>query len=119
VRNFDGDLDDYRALLAERARPAERAETANSRREDRRDRAEARAAVAPLRRAAKDAEARIARLADERAAIEKKLTDPALYAPGRGDEITEAQFRLAALKRDIAAAEEAWLAAAEALEAAS
>ncbi|WP_048861409.1 ABC-F family ATP-binding cassette domain-containing protein, partial [Acidisphaera rubrifaciens] len=34
VRNFDGDLDDYRALLAERARPAARGD-APSRRDDR------------------------------------------------------------------------------------
>ena len=67
VRPFDGDLDDYRALLAERGRPAARGET-TTRRDERRERAEARAALAPLRRQAKDAEARLAKLAAERAA---------------------------------------------------
>ena len=48
VQPFDGDLDDYRVLLAERARPAAKADAAPTRRDDRRERAEARAATAPL-----------------------------------------------------------------------
>ena len=46
VKPFDGDLDDYRALLVERARPAAKA-GAVTRKDDRRERAEARAALAP------------------------------------------------------------------------
>jgi ATP-binding cassette subfamily F protein 3 len=115
VRSFDGDLDEYRALLAERARPASK-ETAPSRRDDRRERADARAAVAPLRKRAKDAEARVAKLATERAKIEAKLADPALYAPGKTAEVTAAQMRLAAIARETEAAEAEWLEAAEALE---
>jgi len=119
VRPFDGDLDDYRAMLAEKARPAARPEAAApTRREDRRERAEARAALAPLRRRAREAEARIARLEAERAGLEKRLADPALYAPGRAGDVTAANTRLAAIGREIAAAEEDWLAAEEALAAA-
>jgi ATP-binding cassette subfamily F protein 3 len=118
ARSYDGDLDDYRALLIERARPPGKAE-ATTRRDDRRERAEARAAVAPLRRKARDAEALIVRLRAEKEAIEKKLADPALYAPNRVAEVTAANTRLAAIARETAAAEEAWLAAEEALEAAS
>ena len=116
VRPFDGDLDDYRALLAERGRPAARGET-TTRRDERRERAEARAALAPLRRQAKEAEARLAKLAAERAALEARLADPTLYAPGRAAEVTAANARLAAIAREAAAAEAAWLAAQEALEA--
>jgi ATP-binding cassette, subfamily F, member 3 len=116
VRPFDGDLDDYRALLAERARPASRNDT-GTRRDDRRERAEARAALAPLRRQAKDAETRLARLAAERTAIEARLADPALYAPGRASDIATANARLASITRELAVAEAAWLAAEEALEA--
>jgi ATP-binding cassette subfamily F protein 3 len=116
VAPFDGDLDDYRTLLAERARPAARADAQPTRRDERRERAEARAALAPLRRRAKEAEARIARLAAERAGIEARLADPALYAPGRVGEVTQAQTRLAAIARETAAAEADWLAAEEALE---
>ncbi|MGH7041393.1 MAG: ABC-F family ATP-binding cassette domain-containing protein, partial [Acetobacteraceae bacterium] len=118
VRPFDGDLEDYRALLAERARPRAAVEAAG-RREDRRERAEARAALAPLRQQARAAETALARLTAERTRIEAKLADPALYAPGRGAEIAAANARLAEIERAAAAAENAWMAAAEALEAAA
>jgi ATP-binding cassette subfamily F protein 3 len=118
VRAFDGDLDDYRALLAERARPATKPEAA-SRRNERRERADARTALAPLRKQARDAEARLAKLAAEHAAIEKLLTDPELYVPGRKAEVAAANARLAAIRKLAAAAEAEWLAAEEALEAAS
>jgi ATP-binding cassette subfamily F protein 3 len=118
VRPFDGDLDEYRTLLAERARPAPK-QDAGTKRDDRRERAEARAALAPLRKQAKDAEARLARLATERATIEQKLADPGLYAPGRAADIAATTARLAAIKRLAEAAEADWLAAEEALEAAS
>ncbi len=82
VRPFEGDMDEYRALLAERGPAGAKAE-APSRRDDRRDRAEVRAQLAPMRRQAKEAEAVLAKLAEERARLEAKLADPALYAPGR------------------------------------
>ena len=118
VRPFDGDLDDYRALLAEHARPASRTESV-TRRDERRERAEARAALAPLRRQAKEAETRLGKLAAERTALETRLADPALYAAGRAAEVTAANTRLAAIAREQADAEAAWLAAEEALEAVS
>ncbi len=118
VRAFDGDLDDYRTLLAERSRPAAKSEVA-SRRNERRERADARSALAPLRKQARDAEARLAKLAAERVAIEKMLTDPELYVPTRKAEIAAANARLAAISKLAAAAEAEWLAAEEALEAAS
>ncbi|HVY13665.1 MAG TPA: ABC-F family ATP-binding cassette domain-containing protein [Rhodopila sp.] len=118
VRPYDGDLDDYRTLLAERARPAAKA-ASGTRRDDRRERAEARAALAPLRRKAQAAEKRLAALAEERRRIEVKLADPSLYAAGRTAEITAANARLAAIARDVEAAETEWLLAEEELEAAS
>ena len=113
AKPYDGDLDDYRGLLAERARPV-RTE-APTRRDDRRDRAQARVQTAPLRKQAKDAEAALARLSAERARLEAKLADPALYAPGRAADVTAANTRLAAIAREIEAAEMAWLEAEEAL----
>ncbi|MSP03057.1 MAG: ABC-F family ATP-binding cassette domain-containing protein [Acetobacteraceae bacterium] len=115
VRSFDGDLDDYRALLTERARPAAKAE-AVGRKDDRRERAVTRAALAPLRKQAKDSETLLMKLTAERKAIEQKLADPALYAPGRARDIAAANTRLASVLREAAAAEAAWLAAEEALE---
>jgi len=118
VRPFDGDIEDYRALLVEKSRGAGKGDATITRREDRRDRAEARAALAPLRKQAKDAEARIAKLDAERAALEKKLADPALYGPGRAADVTAANTRLAAIARAVAEAEALWVTAHEALEAA-
>ncbi len=115
VRPYAGDMDEYRALLAERARPAARAE-APTRRDDRRDRAEARVQQAPLRRRARDAEALLGRLATERARIEARLADPAQYAPGRAAEVVQANQRLAAIARETDVAETAWLEASAALE---
>jgi ATP-binding cassette, subfamily F, member 3 len=122
VRPFDGDLDDYRTRLSERSRAASHNGAGTNRASgqatrDRRERAEARAALAPLRRQAKDAETRLEQLASERAAIEARLADPALYAAGRAGEITAANARLAAIARETAAAEATWLAAEEALAA--
>jgi ATP-binding cassette subfamily F protein 3 len=118
VKPFEGDLDDYRALLVERARPTTKAGTV-TRRDDRRERAEARATLAPIRKKAQDAEKRIAALTAERAKIEVKLADPALYAPGRIAEVTAANARLSAIAKEAAATEEIWLMAEEELEAAS
>ena len=118
VKPYDGDMDDYRALLAERARPA-RAEAAPTKRDDRRDRAEARQNLAPLRRQARAAEALMAKLAAERSALEARLADPKMYAAGRAADVTAANRRLAAMARETAAAEAEWLEAEEALEGAS
>ncbi|GIX09969.1 ABC-F family ATP-binding cassette domain-containing protein [Elioraea sp.] len=118
VAPFEGDLDDYRAALAESGRAQAAKPAAPSRADDRRARAEARAASAPLRRRAEAAERTIARLAAERATIEARLADPRLYAgAGRPEEIAAQSARLAAIARETAAAEEAWLEATAALEA--
>jgi ATP-binding cassette subfamily F protein 3 len=115
---FDGDMDDYRQRLsgiiaAQSARPEA---AAVSRQDDRRERAEARAALAPLRRIAQEAEKRIAKLTAERARVEAILADPEFYATRSGADVTRGQMRLAALNRDIEAAEEEWLEASGALE---
>ncbi|MDE2335431.1 MAG: ABC-F family ATP-binding cassette domain-containing protein [Rhodospirillales bacterium] len=115
VAPYDGDLESYRALLAEESRPAKEAKPAASRDDQRRERAEARAALAPLRRKARDAESALARIAAERARIEAQLADPATYA--RGSDVPALQLKLAALARQQAEAETSWLEAAEALEA--
>jgi ATP-binding cassette subfamily F protein 3 len=117
VRPFEGDLDDYRSLLAERVRSGGVGASADAptRRDERRERAEARAALAPLRRRAREAEALLAKLAAERADLEARLADPALYTSGRAAEVTAVNTRLAAIAREVAAAEAVWLEAEEAL----
>ena len=113
AKPYDGDLEEYRTLLSERARPA-RTE-APTRRDDRRDRAQARVQTAPLRKQARDAETLLARLSAERTMLEGKLADPALYEASRVREVTAAHARLAAIARETEAAEMAWLEAEEAL----
>ncbi len=112
---FEGDLEEYRNVLADRARPP-KSEAAPSRREGRKERADARAAAAPMRKRAKDAETRLTKLAAERARLQNLLEDPALYVPSRGPEVTATKTRLAAVIREEQAAEREWLAASEALE---
>ncbi len=87
-----------------------------SRRDKRRLDAEARAAVAHLRRAAKRAEARIEALGKERAELEARLADPQVYG-GPTTELQALQVRFGALKQSIAEAEQAWLEAQAAVEA--
>ncbi|MDT7952709.1 MAG: ABC-F family ATP-binding cassette domain-containing protein [Acetobacteraceae bacterium] len=118
VRAFEGAMDEYRSLLADRARPAGKPE-GPTRRDDRRDRAEIRAQQAPLRRQAKDAESRLAKLAAEKTRLEAQLADPALYVPGKAADIAAINQRLAVLGRETEAAETLWLEASEALEGAA
>ncbi|MDP9095887.1 MAG: ABC-F family ATP-binding cassette domain-containing protein, partial [Pseudomonadota bacterium] len=118
ARAFDGAMDEYRALLADRGRPPGKTE-APTRRDDRRDRAEIRAQQAPLRRQAKNAETLMAKLAMEKTRLETKLADPAMYAPGKAAEVTAANQRLTAIARETEAAELVWLEASEALEGAA
>ena len=119
-RPFDGDLDDYRRSLLEQRRlaRAEAAEPAkNARKEARRSAAEIRASLAPLKKQAEAAEKKVDQLAAARAKVEAKLADPKLYeGAGNAAEITRLQVELASVQRDIAAAEEAWLTAQEALD---
>ncbi len=115
VTPYDGDLETYRALLAEESRSAREAKPPASRDDQRRERAEARAALAPLRKKARDAEAALVRITAERATIEARLADPATYA--NGTDIPSLQLKLAALARQQETAETIWLEAAEAMEA--
>jgi ATP-binding cassette, subfamily F, member 3 len=119
VRSFEGDLDDYRALLAERARAANgaaRPEAGGTRAEARRDRAESRAAQAPLRARLKEIEAQLDRLHREATLIEEKLGDPATYARFKPEDITWANTRRAAIAREVEALEAEWLDLQERLE---
>ncbi len=128
VSPFDRDLEDYRRLLEE-ARRAERshgraakararddrAGAPASKRDKRRVGAQARAAAAHLRKAARRAEARLEALTAERDSLEARLADPATYN-GPGADMQALQTRFAELSRAVAEAEEAWLQAQAAVE---
>jgi ATP-binding cassette subfamily F protein 3 len=124
VAPYDGDLEDYRGLLAEQRRAERRADkpdkagSANgraSRKDKRRAAAEARASVAHLRKAAKQAEARLETLTRRKQAIEARLAAPEVY-DGPTAALQDLQLEHGALKQAIAEAEDAWLNAQAALE---
>ena len=75
VRRFDGDLDDYRRLLLERAEPVGQRRPAllDERRDTRRRAAEKRRMIAPLRQQARAAEAMVAQLVGERDRLDRGL----------------------------------------------
>jgi ATP-binding cassette subfamily F protein 3 len=115
VTALEGDLESYAASVTDSPTPSRE----NPRRNDKKDKAEARSKTAPLRQAVKDAEHRLAKLTAERALLEKKLADPAIYSPGKSKDLTYINQRIAAIKRETDTAERDWLAAEAALESAA
>jgi len=123
VSAFDGDMDDYRKLLLEqrrqeRSRQREdkpQREEVVSKKDKRRAAAEARAAVADLRKAARQAEAQIEKLNRQKATLEKKLADPEVYE-GPTARLQDLQIRFGQVKQQIAEAEDRWLELQTALE---
>jgi ATP-binding cassette subfamily F protein 3 len=131
VDAYEGDLDDYRALLFDERRGKSNGvgkdETGNrsggdagklSKRDIRRANADARAAVAHLKRAAEAAARRVERLTAEMAKLEVLLAEPEAYL-GPTARLMELQIQLGDVKRALASAEEAWLTAQEALDTAN
>ena len=114
VKPYEGSLGDYRELaLAQRKRPAKNGENGtpkvgHERRRQRQDKARARAALAPLRQAARRAEAEVERLTAEIAVLDAALAAGGEYDPRHG-----------ALSRELTKAEARWLETTEALETAA
>jgi len=123
VAAFDGDMDDYRKLLMEQRRQERsrqrgtkpQADDATSKKDKRRAAAEARAATADLRKAAKQAESEIERLNKKQAELAAKLADPAVYE-GPTATLQDLQVRFGKIKQAIADAEDRWLELQAALE---
>jgi ATP-binding cassette subfamily F protein 3 len=119
VTPFDGDMDDYRKLLLDERKPANGKAKApkSTKAEERKAAADRRAQVTPLKRAADEAEKRMAKLQTELAKIDAVLHAPDLYAkePAKVAAMTKQRGDIA---RRLEEAEHAWLAAVEAYEAA-
>ena len=127
VKSYDGDMDDYRALLlAQRRAERGRAKiektgaegngaTRVSRKERRRANAEARAAVTHLRKTAREAEARVEKLNREKAKFEARLADPEIYN-GSTAKLMDLQIKFGEIKAALAKAEDAWLEAQAVVE---
>jgi len=119
---YDGDIASYRAQVTGPRPTARTPSTAptgrTSRTEDRRAAAARRAELAPLKKAIKQHEERMEALQAKLAKLDGALADPALYdqEPGKAQQYARKRGELA---KELEQAEEDWLAAAEAYEAAS
>ncbi len=119
VTPFDGDLDDYRRQVladrGERKTGADRTSQQQSRADMRRAAAEKRAETAPLRERVRRADSEIARLTRMLGELDRQLADGELFTrdPGRAAALAKARSDAA---QALAAVEEEWLAASQALE---
>jgi ATP-binding cassette subfamily F protein 3 len=116
--DFDGSLDDYIAfVLAKDAGSEGSSEAKISRKDARRAAAEAREQSQGLRKAAKAAEAELARLTEQRSVIDRAMFDPSSAVPELAKlTMTALMKHRAEVEAKIEAAEAAWLEASEKLE---
>ncbi len=124
VEDFDDELDAYPAWLsahqglsAKTSAPAiNRTDSADQRRERKRQEAAQRQVLRPLKLAVERCEAELEKLHARQAELEAELADTALYSEQRKDDLQQRLVAKAVLDQEIEAAEEAWMAAAEALQ---
>ena len=119
VAPFEGDMADYRALLLSQrgsagggrggARPTDEEKA------ERKTQRKAASAGKRLRKRATDAEALVARLTARKAELEKALADPKAYE-GDGKRAGDLGREATSVQRELAIAEEEWLACQEELE---
>jgi ATP-binding cassette, subfamily F, member 3 len=121
---FDGDLEDYRQWLARQDRSARQVPASATppagpvpdRRAQRREAAEARQRMKPLRDACARLEQRHGELEAEKARIEARLADPAVYADAGKTELQDLLARQGALARELEEVEAQWMEAVQRLE---
>ncbi len=110
VAHFEEDLDAYRRkLLAEPApkTPTEKPKKVKPAKD-----------VASLRKAVREAEARLQKVEDLRARMTEKLADPGLYDEDRSRELADLQTKFGEIETALERAEALWIKAEERLEAA-
>jgi len=126
VRPFDGDLEDYRRMMLGKSGsgntkiPKDKKSKGKGPQPDERQAGrphgnDRRKELDALRKASREAEAALARLAQDKASVERSLLDANLDGSRRGQLMRRQAELAAAVER----AEEAWLEAAEAVEAAA
>ncbi|MFN3401222.1 MAG: ATP-binding cassette domain-containing protein, partial [Ferrovibrio sp.] len=125
VKDFDGDLDDYAKLLADRRRAASTVKlkggaaveaSSADRKADRKAAAAARQALAPLRIAVQTAEKAMAKLNAEKMKLDATLADPDTYTKMSAAKQAELQKQHGEIVKKLEAAEEEWLDAQAKLE---
>lgn len=117
VTGFDGSLEDYRRLQIEQSKPARKNKDkpADDAKVARKAAADARAKLAPLKRAAEKAENRIENARKFIAQIDKQLLDPDIFtsAPDKALDLSQKRGET---EKVIEGLEEDWLVALEAYE---
>jgi ATP-binding cassette subfamily F protein 3 len=122
AKDFAGSLEDYTDLVlkgGDGSSSGTKAPAAprGNRKDERRLAAEARERDKTLRAAARTAEAEVTKLTDRRNAIDRALFDPATADPADAKRTASELMQMRGdVERKLAAAEEAWLSAAAALE---
>lgn len=125
VEPFDGDLEDYQQWLsdvqkqenqADDAPKENNANSAQSRKDQKRREAELRTLTQPLRKEITRLEKEMEKLNAQLAQAEEKLGDSSLYDPSRKAEMTECLQLQASAKSELEECEMAWLEAQEQLE---
>ncbi|HEV7290611.1 MAG: ABC-F family ATP-binding cassette domain-containing protein [Sphingomonadales bacterium] len=114
---FDGSIEDYIAFVLAKEPKAEGAAKGGNRKDARREAAEAREKGNAMRKAAKAAEAELAKLQEKLSAIDRAMFDPSSAAPEFTKlTMTELMKQRGAVVKAIEAAEVTWMEAQEALE---
>jgi len=119
VESYEGDLEDYRALLLSRrkmgngatnARDASAVKAGNgpNKRELRRAAADKRSASASLKKRLSEAEATVHRLETDKSKLQKSLADPDLYE-GESKNLVDLRKRLSQVAKDLKGAEKTWI----------
>jgi len=121
VQAFDGDLDDYRDWLAERAAPAKSRASSADRRNEKRAEAEARRELAERRKPIMTRIGRLERemteLSTEKSSLERQLASEAFYNGADPDEVATALREQARVSARLETIETEWLALQTELEA--
>ena len=112
VTPFEGDMDDYRSLLASSGGMGTKAAngvTGNDRKERRREAAGQRKAVAHLKRELASAEAEVEKLEARREDLTRAIADPALYQDqGDSAKLIVLQKELGQVEKGLSEAEHRW-----------
>lgn len=127
VEPFDGDLDDYQQWLSDSQKelkqdasdgdtPKDNANSAQSRKDQKRRDAELRTQTQPLRKQITQLEKQMEKLNSQLTEAETRLSDSAIYDPSRKAEMTEWLQVQAQAKGELEECEMAWLDAQEQLE---
>ena len=121
VERFDGDLDDYRRWLNEHRQQSEAAKPANEPggKQQRRGEADRRRQIKPLMTAVDRAEQAMNQWLEKRRIVEDQLADADLYQAASKDRLDQLLAERARIEASIHEAENRWLEATEALEAAT